>query len=312
MCAKKNNRLEYILLILVGKLVRLLPLRGALALGWVVAAATHFIVRVNVKRTHQRIRQVLGEDTPAKKIRKTAWISWRNLFFNAIEALRFPLLTPKKIAKHPMASLVPTLKNILKKQKGKGFILATPHMGSWEIAGVAADLSNIPIFAIARKQKNPLVDKYINQMRQSFSLEILFKHRQIGKAVIDRINQGKILAILPDIQVRRNGVTVDFLNGQATIAPGTAHFAQLTNSPIYPAVMRREGWTQHAVTLLDPIYPDPNTTDKKEDQQRMMKELMAGLSTEILKNPEQYFWYNKRWVVSPSEKDKKDPQQAGR
>jgi len=296
--SKKSDRIEYIILVFVGGFVRLLPLRAALALGWLAAAGTHFIGRINVDRTHQRIRQVLGENTPQKRVHHIAWISWRNLFFNAIEALRFPMLTQKKIQKQPMMVLLPTLQKIIKEQDEKGFILATPHSGSWEMAGVSADLFDIPVFAIARKQKNPLVDQYINKMRQSFSLEILFKHRQIGKAVIDRIKQGKILAILPDIQVRRNGVTVDFLNGQATIAPGAAHFAQLTNAPIYPVVMRREGWTKHAVTLFDPILPNPDAADKKEEQLRIMKELMAALSSEILLHPEQYFWYNKRWVVT--------------
>jgi lauroyl/myristoyl acyltransferase len=31
----------------------------------------------------------------------------------------------------------------------------------------------------------------------------------------------------------------------------------------------------------------------------MMEELMAQFSTAIKANPEQYFWYNKRWVLDP-------------
>jgi lauroyl/myristoyl acyltransferase len=29
-----------------------------------------------------------------------------------------------------------------------------------------------------------------------------------------------------------------------------------------------------------------------------MAELMSALSEEICKTPEQYFWYNKRWVLN--------------
>jgi len=292
---KQKYWIEYILLVLIAGFLRALPLRAALSVGWIVAAGTHFLGRIKVERTHQRIREVLGKDCPEKTVRHIAWISWRNLFFNGIDALRFSKLTPQKIQKQPLVHLEEKLKTILK-ELNHGFILATPHMGNWEIAGVVADLAGIPIVAIARKQKNPLVDGYINKMRQSFSLEILFKHRHIGKGVVERLKNGKTLAILPDINVRNKGVTVGFLNHTATIAPGAAQFAQMANCPIYPICVRRIGWTKHDAILLDPIFPDP-TLDKQADQLRMMEALMSALSTEILKTPEQYFWYNKRWVL---------------
>jgi len=292
---KPKHVLEYVALVLVGGLIRILPLRAALGLGWLFAAGTHFIGRINVDRTRGRIRQVFGDRYSEKEVRRIAWISWRNLFFNGIDALRFSALTLEIIRKHPLASLESKLHGIMKKH-ANGFILATPHMGNWEIAGVAADLAGIPIFAIATKQKNPLVDGYINRMRQSFNLEILLKKRNIGKGVVERLRQGKVLAILPDIGAKRGGVTVDFLNNKSTIGPGSAAFAQMANCPIFPVCVRRIGWTRHDATLLDPVGPSP-TLEKTEDQQRMMQEVMGAISEEICKTPEQYFWYNKRWVL---------------
>jgi len=288
---------EYIALVGVSGLIRLLPLRVALALGWLVAAGSHFIGRVNVKRTHQRIRDVFGDRYSEKEVRRIAWIAWRNLCFNVIDALRYSMLTAEKIRKQPLASLESKLKKILADCE-HGFILATPHMGNWEIAGIAADLLGLPLFVIVRKQKNPLMDAYINRMRRTFNMEVLYRETRMWKGVIDRIKQGKVLAILPDINMRAKGVTVDFLNGQATIATGTAHFAQLANCPVYPVCVRRIGWTQHDAVLLDPIMPDP-TLEKSDDQQRIMQSMMTAISKEIEKTPEQYFWYNKRWVLNP-------------
>jgi len=293
---KPKHVLEYASLVLVGGLIRVLPLRAALTIGWLFAAGAHFIGRVNVERTHGRIRDVFGEYYSEKEIRRIAWIAWRNLCFNAIDALRFSKLTLAKIRKYPLAGLEFKLHEIMK-QCGGGFILATPHMGNWEIAGIAADLSKIPLFVIVRKQKNPLMNDYINKMRRTFNMEVLHREAQMWKSVVDRIKHGKVLAILPDISVRAKGVTVDFLNGTATIAPGTAHFAQLTHCPIYPIIVRRIGWTKHDAILLDPIRPNPSL-DKKEDQQRIMQSIMTAISEEICKTPEQYFWYNKRWVLN--------------
>ncbi|MEN8255767.1 MAG: hypothetical protein ABFR33_09905, partial [Verrucomicrobiota bacterium] len=247
---------EYAMLVLVSGLIRILPLRAALGLGWLFAAGAHFIGRLHVERTRGRIREVFGNSKTEKEVRQIAWIAWRNLCFNAIEALRFTTLTLEKVRKQPLARLEPELKKILANCEN-GFILATPHFGNWEIAGIAADLAGIPLFVIVRKQKNPLMNNYINKMRRTFSMEVLHREARMWKSVVDRIKNGKVLAILPDINSRK-GVTVDFLNGKATIAPGTAHFAQLGNCPIHPIFVRRVGWTKHDAVLLDPITPDPS------------------------------------------------------
>ena len=294
---KPKHIFEYMILVMVADLLRILPLRAALALGWLVAAATHFVGRIQVDRTHKRVRDVLGPTVSSKQIRHIAWISWRNLCFNAIDGFRFTKLSPEKIDQQPISNVKPQLKKAL---DNGGYILATPHMGNWEIAGVAGDLMGLPLFTIARRQKNPLIDAYINRMRRSFSLEVLYRDAKGWKGVVDRLKQGKVLAVLPDIGVRSNGVTVDFLNGTATIAPGAAHFSQLADCPVYPVVVRRLGWTRHDALLLDPVFPDPEA-DRKADQQRIMQEIMGALSTEILKTPEQYFWYNKRWVLNPKQ-----------
>ncbi len=294
---KPKHIVEYVSLVLVSGLIRILPLRAALALGWIVAAGSHFIGRVNVERTHNRIREVFGDRYSEKEVRNSAWISRRNRCFNAIDALRFTTLTLKKIRKQPLANLEPKLKKILEDCAG-GFIFATPHMGNWEITGIAGDLMDIPLFVIVRKQKNPLMDAYINKMRQTFSMEVVYRDARMLKGVVDRLKEGKVLAILPDVNSRAKGVTVDFLNGKTTLAPGTAAFAQMANCPVYPVCARRIGWIRHDAVLLDPITPDP-AMDKEEDQQRIMQEVMTALSNEICKTPEQYFWYNKRWVLNP-------------
>jgi lauroyl/myristoyl acyltransferase len=293
---KPAHIFEYVLVVSLGGAVRLLPLRIALALGWLAAAASHFIGRVKVQRTCERIRQVLGPEASESTIRRIAWLSWRNLFFNAVEGFRFTRLSAKKIRRMPIALIEKDLKRI-QQDCANGFILATPHMGNWEIAGVAGDLLGFPLFVIVREQKNPLINDYINRMRRSFSLEVLHRESRAWKGVADRIRQGKILAILPDIGVRRNGMEIDFLNNKATIASGAAHFAQVGDCPIYPVFVRRIGWTKHDALLLDPILPDP-AADPAEDRRRIMQEIMSVFTAEILKTPEQYFWHNKRWVLN--------------
>jgi len=107
-----------------------------------------------------------------------------------------------------------------------------------------------------------------------------------------------VLAILPDVRSRESDLTVDFLNGRASLGAGTAIFAQMAKCPIIPVVLTRRSWTQHDCTVFEPIVPD-SSKDKKEERARIMQELISVLDTEILEHPKQYFWFNKRWVLDP-------------
>jgi KDO2-lipid IV(A) lauroyltransferase len=288
---------EYALLVLAGGLIRTLPLRVALALGWLVAAAIHHIGGFRKKEAYRRIRLVFGERFSEKEIRRIAWISWRNLCFNAVEGIRFSKLTVEDVQKQPLAQVIPPLLDALN-QRDEGFIFATIHMGNWDMAGITADLLGIPIFSIARRQKNPLTDDYLNRARNAFDMEVILNDSKVLKGVIRRIKAGKVLAILPDVRNKTKALNIRFLNGEANLGAGAALFARQCNCPIYPAVVRRIGWTRHEAVVFDPILPDPSL-DKADDWQRIIQQMMDLFTAEIAKTPEQYFWYNKRWVLHP-------------
>ncbi|HEY5653865.1 MAG TPA: hypothetical protein VIR63_05820 [Pontiella sp.] len=288
---------EYVLLLISGGILRLLPLRAALAIGWVIAAGIHYIGGFRRKEALRRLKEVYGNRFSDKERKRIAWISWRNLCFNAVEGIRYSKMTIKDAQKQPLANV---LNPLLESQKDgdPGYIFATIHMGNWDMAGITADLLGIPIFSIARRQKNPLTDEYLNRARNTFNMEVILNDSKVLKGAIRRIKAGKVLALLPDVRNKTKALQIDFLNGKANLGAGVALFARQCNCPIYPAVIRRVGWSRHDAILFDPIYPNPEA-DKEEDWKRMLQQLMDLFNEEIYKTPEQYFWYNKRWVLDP-------------
>lgn len=295
---RPKHWVEYVLLVAAGGLVRTLPLRAALGAGWLVAAAMHWVGGFRKAEARRRLREVFGDRFSEREIRRIAWVSWRNLCFNAVEALRFSKLTKEAVARQPLASLAPELFRALERNEGKGYILATIHMGNWDMAGVSADLMGLPVFSIARRQKNPLADAYLNKARNAFDMEVILNDSKVLKGVIRRIKAGKVLAILPDVRARTEALKIRFLSGEANLGAGVALFARQCGCPIYPVVVRRVGWSRHEAKSFAPIRPDPNL-EKTEDWHRMMQALVDLFDAEIAATPEQYFWYNKRWVLDP-------------
>ena len=86
-----------------------------------------------------------------------------------------------------------------------------------------------------------------------------------------------------------------------------ATFARMAKVPIFPIIMTREGWAHHRIRTLPSVEPDM-TLDKQTDVNRMTSLVMETFDREIQAAPEQWFWFNKRWVLDPVSEPNKEEQ----
>jgi len=65
-----------------------------------------------------------------------------------------------------------------------------------------------------------------------------------------------------------------------------------------PYRVTRKQWTQHEVEVLDEILIDRRGS-RDEEIKRVTQEAFDLLGSQVMEMPEQYFWYNKRWILEP-------------
>jgi KDO2-lipid IV(A) lauroyltransferase len=290
---------EYGALRVLAAILNALPYRAALALAWTLAGFTHWVLQIGRREAMRRIRLVLGNAVSAREVRKIAWHSWRNIVFSAVELLREARMTKEWVVS--VSDYGDSMEALVKHAAtGKGAIVACPHMGNWELAAVASHLHGVPVFSIAAPQKNPLTDAYINRLRRAPGIDTFARGSGLMKQVIRNLRSGRILAILPDVRVRTEGLAIPFLGGTANLGAGMARFAQHCGVPVFPVILMRIGWARHRMRMLPPVYPDPSRP-ADEDMQRITLEVMSVLESYIRQYPDQWFWYNKRWVLDPIE-----------
>ena len=289
---------EYALLRAVSGLVNILPERMAMAFGWFLAKLAYVLARGRVSRAKARIREVFGESLDARAVHRVAWISLRNVFFNGVEMMRVRRLNKEQVERTTDHR---SFEKILDHARaGKGGLLVVPHMGNWDLAGVGAHMLGLPMFLIVGKQKNPLTDAWLNRFRGVTGIEIIPRDSSVLKKAIRNLREGKILTFMTDLRSKTPGVVVNFFGKQANVVGGMALFARQAGVPIFPAVVTRVGWMRHRWRIFDPIYPEPDT-DKEADWQRMTQQVMDIFDKAAREEPEQYFWYNKRWILDPLE-----------
>jgi len=292
-----KHRVEFALLRSVAGPFSTLPYKIALSAGWLLAAAAFHAMRSRVRTAEARIRSVFGENMSEEEVRETAWVSWRNIVFNAVEITRVRSITRGWLSS---AVACGDALDAIKRQTdtGKGAVIAVPHMGNWDLAGIACHFHGIPIFNIAARQKNPLVNAYLNRLRGYPGIETMERGSGAMRAVLQRLRGGSALAILPDVRVREGGIEVDFLGGRANVGKGPGMFAYHAGVPVFQCFVSREGWTGHRIVMAGTILPDSGA-EKEGEIRRITEQVVRRIDEEIRRRPDQWFWFNRRWVLDP-------------
>ena len=247
-------------------------------------------------RTLERIRSCFPEKTKAEAL-AIATFSLANVLMNAVEMIRAPKLTKDWITRHvtDIALYAQRLREVL--DEGHGAVIMVPHTGNWYRAAWATAQYGIPLSAIAARQRNPYVNAWMK--RQYGSIDVVERgSASVMRDILGILRRGRGFAILPDLRVPQKDVEVPFLNGTANVSHGGAMFAVATGAPIVVAVMRRIRG-KHTFDHLATLRPDPRATDRKAEARRLTVEALKLLDEGIRKTPEQWFWYNKRWILQP-------------
>ncbi len=297
-------RLEYALLLFFGFLCRIPPRIVALAFAWPWAKLLYFALVKKRREACRRIRFVVGPDVPEREIRRIAWISFRNLIFTAVEMFRVPHMSEKelsKIAPNGFAAVEKVKEEMT--AAGTGAVISLPHCGNWALAGAFAKCRGIDIFSVEGKQSNPYVNALIHRLQTGGGISAVQRGSAGGRAFIEMlrgIKRGGAFAILPDVRSRQPGIEVGYFGGRANVHRGMGLMAYKTGAPIVPLVVRRRGWMKFDVEVFPTIHPNLSEPVEKEEI-RLAEETAKCMDAAIRAEPEQWFWYNSRWLLDPLE-----------
>ena len=120
----------------------------------------------------------------------------------------------------------------------KGCIIALPHAGNWDHAAAYFCSTGIPITAVVERLKPEAIFKKFLAYRQSIGIEAISHREKTIPILMERLNQGKLVALVADRDMSRNGIEVNFLGGIAKMPAGPAILAIKSGSPLVTAYIR--------------------------------------------------------------------------
>ncbi len=143
--------------------------------------------------------------------------------------------------------------------KGQGLVLATAHLGNWEVAGFWLGAMGYPTSAIALPHKDKRIDEFFNQMRINNGLISVIPVGRTTKCI--RVLKNKhILAILGDWDFSGGNVVidVDFFSKRICLPSGLSVFSKRFSAPVVPLFCVRHS-NRYYIKVFPPIYPQGKT-----------------------------------------------------
>jgi Kdo2-lipid IVA lauroyltransferase/acyltransferase len=183
-------------------------------------------------------------------------------------------------------------------EEGKGAMVLTGHLGNWEVGVASVSARGLSTDVVAHRQTNPLFDRYWIRVREGLNLRTLVKNDAF-RLIPRSLDEGRMVALVADQNLRARGVFVDFFGKPASTAKGPALFALKRGASIFLGVaLRQPGWPPRYRLQMDEIeVPVEGTREERvwELTQRHVKVLEDW----VRKAPEQYFWMHRRWKTQP-------------
>jgi len=179
------------------------------------------------------------------------------------------------------------------KQKGRGVLIATAHLGNWELSAFAHALMTEAMNVMVRPLDNPLIDELVETRRTLSGNHLIFK-KDAARTVLRALKNEEAVGILIDQNAAlAEGVFIRFFGKYASAASAFVKLAHHSQTPVVPGFAL---WDEPSQRYILRFYPEvPMTGDELADTQRIHTQF-----EEIIRQyPDQWMWIHRRWKTRP-------------
>ena len=152
------------------------------------------------------------------------------------DTFRLPLWSSEEIVKRTIVINDHFLREAL--AAGSGAIVSLPHAGNWDQAGAYYCETGAPIVTVAEHLEPERLFKKFLAYRESLGMEVLDASARSLAILSQRLRQGRLIALVSDRDLSRNGVDVTFFNHPARMPAGPAVLSIQTGAPLLTAFVR--------------------------------------------------------------------------
>ncbi len=172
------------------------------------------------------------------------------------EAFRLPAMNHAKLARQLHDSVAGKDHLDAALAAGRGAVLALPHSGNWDMAGVWLAQTHGRLTTVAERLKPESLYRRFVAYRESLGFEVLplsGGERPPYELLRERLTDNRVVCLMAERDLTRTGVPVDFFGEPTRMPAGSAKLAIETGAALLPVHCwyEGEGWGMEVHRALD-------------------------------------------------------------
>jgi len=179
-------------------------------------------------------------------------------------------------------------------ERGKGVIMALPHIGTWEWGGAWLALQGYPMTAVAEPLEPPELYQWMVAEREAIGITIVKLEPKASGTLLRTLRSGGLVGLLCDRDLVGNGVEVEFFGERTTLPGGPATLALRTGAALLPTAVFSGPGLHHTGVIMAPV--DTERTDSlRADVSRVTQAVAKDLEALIRRAPDQWHLFQPNW-----------------
>lgn len=277
-------------LFILGKIIALsLPRNVSYFLGKLFALGQFYCFPQDREAVLYNLVPLVKDQKVRRRIAKQVFI---NFAYYLVDFFRYSCLNSKFIQKYVSIQGLENVDQVL--ARNQGAVLATAHLGNYELGGAIMAILGYPLAAVALPHLDLKTNNFFNNQRKRVGIEVIPTGLMV-KESIAVLRKGRLLAILGDRDFSNSGSKQKIFSRYAYIPRGMAFFAKKGRAAVIPAFFVRENKYFYRLIFEKEIKTPSDLESRSDYQDLIIKNYLKVLEKYLKKYPEQWYLFQKYW-----------------
>ncbi len=219
-----------------------------------------------------------------------------------VDFIRLPGLSNEWVLEHVECPFWDRYLEIKKENPGKGILIATGHLSSFELLAAMVAVRGHPLSFVVRNFPLARLDRWWTSQRERFGNRVIGRKGAFKEIQAD-LSRGRDVGILFDQNVTINHAAfVKFFSKEAATTKTVGISAIRAEAPVIVASIQCLGPDRYRVNAVEcdfkALYADESLSSD-EKVLRITQEVSRHYEAMIRQSPSEWFWMHRRWKTRP-------------
>ena len=282
---------------IVQSFVARLPRPWAYALAVVAARLAWWFSPLARPRLEYNLKVACPElERDGKELRRLSWLNFRNHAKAYADLMRLPSARVEVMRQWLNVKGLEHLEEA--KAAGKGVLVVSCHMGSYEVVAAIWSATLAPVSFFAEELEPRALFEWYRDTRARLGISVLtLDHGGIRK-VLEALREQEMVITAIDRDITGTGYVMPFFGRPAPIPLGPAAIALRLGTPLFPVCVYRLPDDTYMAEGAPLVYAT-STGDVRGDQVRATEQVLRQIERFIREHPEQWHVPHRIWDGSP-------------